>query len=585
MSLVFVRPKKDGTHRTNLNLKCLNADITYHHFKMDNLQTALKLVTQNCYKIIDLKDAYCSVPKHKNQRKFLRFKLQGNLWQFNCMPNGLALAPRKFTKLLKSIFATLREKGHLATAFLDDSLLAETRVSCTNNVVDTIRLFRSLGFIVHLEKSVLEPTHCIQYFGVIIDSAQITVTLTPERMADLRSCCKTMLTRNSLTIRDVAKVIGKIVEDFPAVIYGPLYYRQLEKEKKTALTQNKGDSDSHMHLSKLAKEELPWCVNNLPSACNDIQQSDPEITLTSDASLSGWGCALGDTQTGGQWLPVESLYHINYLELKAAYFSLQCFQHQVKDKHVRILVDNTTAVACINHMGTSHSDECNMMAQMTWQWCIQENVWLNAAHVPGRLNKAADAESRNLNSDAEWKLNERNFSTPSHAKSTTDLFASRLNNQMKDSVSYTLRASLFGTFLKTPDLVTPLKGHYYLRAALQRRGQRPPKGSGTNVTVEATQTPSPSFNPTAVFSYAIGSRKLSANEQFFVGAQTVVSLLQTTQIKQVGGQLRGDKECPFSGVTKSGRVWMHPPRVKQRVPSRFKRLCFYLCCCKFCWRL
>ena len=35
---------------------------------------------------------------------------------------------------------------------------------------------------------------------------------------------------------------------------------------------------------------------------------------------------------------------------------------------------------------------------------------------------------------------------------------------------------------------------------------------------------------TAVFSYAIGSRILSTNEQFFVGAQTVVSLLQTTQI-------------------------------------------------------
>ena len=37
---------------------------------------------------------------------------------------------------------------------------------------------------------------------------------------------------------------------------------------------------------------------------------------------------------------------------------------------------------------------------------------------------------------------------------------------------------------------------------------------------------------TAVFSYAIESEKLSANEQFFVGAQTVVSLLQTTQTKQ-----------------------------------------------------
>ena len=36
----------------------------------------------------------------------------------------------------------------------------------------------------------------------------------------------------------------------------------------------------------------------------------------------------------------------------------------------------------------------------------------------------------------------------------------------------------------------------------------------------------------AGFSHVIGSRKLSANEQFLVGAQTLVSLLQTTQIKQ-----------------------------------------------------
>jgi len=35
---------------------------------------------------------------------------------------------------------------------------------------------------------------------------------------------------------------------------------------------------------------------------------------------------------------------------------------------------------------------------------------------------------------------------------------------------------------------------------------------------------------TAVFSYTIRSRKLSAKKQFFVGPQTVVILLQTTQI-------------------------------------------------------
>ena len=51
--------------------------------------------------------------------------------------------------------------------------------------------------------------------------------------------------------------------------------------------------------------------------------------------------------------------------------------------------------------------------------------------------------------------------------------------------------------------------------------------------VRLPQTPSTGLrhpSTTAIFSYAIGPRKLSANEQFFVGAQTVVSLFQTTQI-------------------------------------------------------
>ena len=33
---------------------------------------------------------------------------------------------------------------------------------------------------------------------------------------------------------------------------------------------------------------------------------------------------------------------------------------------------------------------------------------------------------------------------------------------------------------------------------------------------------------------------------------------------RVGGQLRGDKECPFSGVTKHGRVWRKVPESDAR---------------------
>jgi len=59
---------------------------------------------------------------------------------------------------------------------------------------------------------------------------------------------------------------------------------------------------------------------------------------------------------------------------------------------------------------------------------------------------------------------------------------------------------------------------------------------------------------TAVFSYAIGSRKLSANEQFFAGAQTVVSLLQTTQIKQGLSFIAANKV--YTSTNKTTIVWI-----------------------------
>ncbi len=44
------------------------------------------------------------------------------------------------------------------------------------------------------------------------------------------------------------------------------------------------------------------------------------------------------------------------------------------------LIDNTTAVSCITHMGTSHSDLCNSITKTIWEWCIANHIWLSAAH-------------------------------------------------------------------------------------------------------------------------------------------------------------------------------------------------------------
>ena len=117
LSNVFLRPKKDGTFRLILNLKNLKLRVEYNKFKMDTLQSLLKLVTPSCYMAtIDLKDAYYTVPLVLEHRKYLCFCWKSRLCQYTCFPNGLSSAPCLFTELIKHCYAHLRLQGHIVSA-------------------------------------------------------------------------------------------------------------------------------------------------------------------------------------------------------------------------------------------------------------------------------------------------------------------------------------------------------------------------------------------------------------------------------------------------------------------------------------
>ena len=40
--------------------------------------------------VLDLKDAYYSVPINPQHRKYLRFEFKDTVYEFTCLPNGLA---------------------------------------------------------------------------------------------------------------------------------------------------------------------------------------------------------------------------------------------------------------------------------------------------------------------------------------------------------------------------------------------------------------------------------------------------------------------------------------------------------------
>ena len=137
----------------------------------------MHLISKNCYfASVDLCDAYYSVPIASEERKYLRFTWKQQMYEFTCLPNGLACAPRLFTKLMKPVYATLRSAGFISVAYIDDSLLiSDTAEHCSKNVNETINLLSEVGFTINYEKSVLIPAHSIKFLGFIIDSNTMTI--------------------------------------------------------------------------------------------------------------------------------------------------------------------------------------------------------------------------------------------------------------------------------------------------------------------------------------------------------------------------------------------------------------------------
>ena len=139
---------------------------------------------------IDLKDAFFSVPIHSTHQKYLKSIFDG-LFQFTCMSNGYGPAMRVFTKMSKVPFGHLKSLGHNSVVYVDDSYLqGETYQAYLDNISNTIKLLRELGFVIPTEKSVLIPSQTIVFLGFIISSKNMTLSLTDKN----KNKIKTILT-------------------------------------------------------------------------------------------------------------------------------------------------------------------------------------------------------------------------------------------------------------------------------------------------------------------------------------------------------------------------------------------------------
>ena len=179
-STVFLVEKKTGGYRMVLNLKSLNKFIRTQHFKMETLRSVVHSLDIGDWVFsLDLSDAYLHIPIHPKSKQYLRFAVDGIVYQYCALPFGIASAPRIFTKIVSVILSHLRQRGIQVHAYLDDWLI---RGKCPNKLsvsqTLTVETIQRLGFIINWEKSNLAITQKIIYLGAFINlkSGQIFPT-------------------------------------------------------------------------------------------------------------------------------------------------------------------------------------------------------------------------------------------------------------------------------------------------------------------------------------------------------------------------------------------------------------------------
>ena len=440
VSKIFVK-KEPTKYRPIINYKPVNAMIRYRKFKMETVANLKQLIKPKDLMIkIDMKEAFTSIPINSKQAKYLRFVFDQKIYQVQTLFFGMGPAPRLFTKLLKIPISLLRKLQIRLMIYIDDIIicaLSHQEILMARDT--TIYLLESLGLTINYKKSSLQPLHQMEYLGLVIDSKMMVITLPEQKIQATIKICEPMLSKPVTEVKLLSRVIGKLVSMGPAIVTGPLFIRSLQNSLKKALSKDP-TYEGITHLSKKAREELTWWKKTLKlNQGKSLTIIPPEITISSDASLEGWGAACASQTAGGKWTQEEKEYlqHINVMEIKAALLALQTFYRIHHPKSVLLKIDNTTTIAYICNKGGSKNQKMNEIAKELWTFATQRKVQISVEYIPSKQNWEADRESRTTDT-AEWKLCPQLFYkiTQILGVPEIDLFASRATKQIQNYISY-----------------------------------------------------------------------------------------------------------------------------------------------------
>lgn len=378
-------------------------DYTFSYATIDQAaRMCLKYKTPWMCKV-DVKDAYmhCAV-RHEDQHLlgFTWINEQGvtEYWQMCVLPFGLSSSPKLFDDYAECLLYMMKNNGasedsiHYCDDFFSVNGSEQDSTMTLNVMEDTID---DSGMEVQVKKRV-PPARCMEFVGIIIDTIDWVLRISPERLTDIKAELLQWGQKKVCSKRELLSLMGKLIFCSKVIRDGRKFVgRLIDLSKKVHHLHHK------VKLNKEARADIEWWLRSMEDH-NGISMFptdwniDESIVIYSDASDLAAGGICGDSWfvvpfTGvNAWM---SKMDIAWRELYAAVVCVATFSDILTGKRVSMQIDNQAVYWSINN-GKSKNPKLMSLIRSLYYYTTKYNIDYKAFYLPTDENTIADAISR-----------------------------------------------------------------------------------------------------------------------------------------------------------------------------------------------
>ena len=384
----------------------VNSGISKEFYLEQRIETHYASVEEVCAMVLeigqgaviykrDLRQAYRQFPVDPADYYLLGYFWKEQYYFDTVLAMGQRNAGAGCSRITNALMYIHSKQGYKGGSYLDD-LIGVSPPSTGDEAYDQLgKLLLDLGLEENIPKS-CPPSVVQTVLGVLIDTENMTISVTSERMVEIKSLLVKWEKKKVCRKKELQSLIGKLCFICKCVRQSRIFLNRLLE----VLRSVDWEGSSKIKLSADFHKEIKWwsmfmsTFNGVAFIPSPIWM-EPDVSMATDSCLQGCG-GFSDDQYFHSKFPswiLEQGLPIHKLEFLAVLVGARTWGCRFSGLKIRIYCDNKSVVDVINSSKTKDSFMATCLREL-WLVVSTNKFELRAVHLPGEENRVADWLSR-----------------------------------------------------------------------------------------------------------------------------------------------------------------------------------------------